>query len=104
MLHHDQVKNHGIPEMKINNMLDTARDFFHLPEEERLKFRSSDPNSIIRLVTGFQDKTRNIFVSRQSLKFHCHPVEDFKNQWPSTPPSFRQINFHINIIIQTFSL
>nr|TKS02371.1 hypothetical protein D5086_0000166300 [Populus alba] len=45
------VKNHGIPEMKINNMLDTARDFFHLPEEERLKFRSSDPNSIIRLVT-----------------------------------------------------
>ncbi|KAL3583414.1 hypothetical protein D5086_014475 [Populus alba] len=84
------VKNHGIPEMKINNMLDTARDFFHLPEEERLKFRSSDPNSIIRLVTGFQDKTRNIFVSRQSLKFHCHPVEDFKNQWPSTPPSFRE--------------
>ncbi|KAG5223125.1 1-aminocyclopropane-1-carboxylate oxidase [Salix suchowensis] len=55
------VRNHGIPEMKISNMLDTARDFFHLPEEERLKFRSSDPDSIIRLVTGFQDKTRNIF-------------------------------------------
>jgi isopenicillin N synthase-like dioxygenase len=88
MLQH-QVKNHGIPEMKINSMLGTAREFFHLPDEERLKFRSTDPNSVIRLVTGFQDKTRNIFVSRQSLKFHSHPVEEYKSQWPSNPPSFR---------------
>uniref|UniRef100_A0A6N2K5T8 Fe2OG dioxygenase domain-containing protein n=1 Tax=Salix viminalis TaxID=40686 RepID=A0A6N2K5T8_SALVM len=84
------VKNHGIPEMKIDNMLDTAREFFHLPEEERLKFRSADPDSVIRLVTGFQDKTRNVFVSRQSLKFHCHPVEEYKSHWPSNPPSFRE--------------
>ncbi|KAI5571972.1 hypothetical protein BDE02_11G130900 [Populus trichocarpa] len=84
------VKNHGIPEMKINSMLGTAREFFHLPDEERLKFRSTDPNSVIRLVTGFQDKTRNIFVSRQSLKFHSHPVEEYKSQWPSNPPSFRE--------------
>ncbi|CAK7357496.1 unnamed protein product [Dovyalis caffra] len=84
------VKNHGIPEMKINNMLDTAKEFFHLPVEERLKFRSADPNSVIRLVTGFEDKTRNIFVSRQSLKFHCHPVEDYQNHWPSNPLSFRE--------------
>ncbi|KAJ6332635.1 hypothetical protein OIU77_008658 [Salix suchowensis] len=84
------VKNHGIPEMKINNMLDTAREFFHLPDEERLKFRSADPGSVIRLVTGFQDKTRNVFVSRQSLKFHCHPVEEYKSHWPSNPPSFRE--------------
>ncbi|KAH9678358.1 protein DMR6-LIKE OXYGENASE 2 [Citrus sinensis] len=41
-----QVKNHGIPETIINNMLTIARAFFKLPESERLKSYSDDPSKI----------------------------------------------------------
>ncbi|KAH8518154.1 hypothetical protein Peur_037350 [Populus x canadensis] len=84
------VKNHGIPKTAVNNIFDTTREFFHLPEEERMKFYTPDPNSDIRLMTAYKDEVENVFVARESLKFHCHPVEDYVNKWPTNPPSFRK--------------
>eukprot|EP00258_Populus_trichocarpa_P009966 XP_002317049.3 protein DMR6-LIKE OXYGENASE 1 [Populus trichocarpa] len=85
------LKNHGISERLLNDIMSKAREFFHLPEEERMKLYSPDPTSLIRLATGFKDDNQNVFVSRESLKFHCHPIENYVNLWPTNPPSYREV-------------
>ncbi|KAJ6724183.1 PROTEIN DMR6-LIKE OXYGENASE 2 [Salix viminalis] len=72
------LKNHGISEKLLGDIMSTAREFFHLPEEERMKLYSPDPTSLIRLATGFKDEKQNVFVSRESLKFHAHPIEKIR--------------------------
>jgi len=85
------VTNHGIPEAVMEGMLRVAREFFHLPESERLKCCSDDPTQATRLSTSFNvptaDKTSNW---RDVLRLHCYPLETFVDQWPSNPPEFRQ--------------
>ena len=83
------MKNHGIPRTAVSNIFDTTREFFHLPKEERMKFYTPDPNSDIRLMNAYKDEVANVFVARESLKFHCHPVENYVNKWPTNPPCFR---------------
>ncbi|KAJ6293377.1 hypothetical protein OIU78_025367 [Salix suchowensis] len=85
-----QVKNHGIPEEMISNVLDIARQFFKLPESERLKNYSDDPTKTTRLSTSFNIKTEQVSSWRDFLRFHCHPLEDYVHEWPSNPPSFRK--------------
>ena len=89
MTHLCQVKNHGIPEEMISNVLDIARQFFKLPESERLKNYSDDPTKTTRLSTSFNIKTEQFSSWRDFLRFHCHPLEDYVHEWPSNPPSFR---------------
>ncbi|KAE8710718.1 hypothetical protein F3Y22_tig00110319pilonHSYRG00187 [Hibiscus syriacus] len=55
-----QVKNHGISEATINNMLRLAIEFFNLPESERLKNYSDDPSVKNRLSTSFNVKTEKV--------------------------------------------
>ncbi|KAG5539362.1 hypothetical protein RHGRI_019796 [Rhododendron griersonianum] len=43
------VKNHGVPETMIENVHRIAREFFRLPESERLKNYSDDPSKTTRL-------------------------------------------------------
>nr|TKS02369.1 hypothetical protein D5086_0000166280 [Populus alba] len=43
-----QVKNHGIPEEMIGNVMNIARQFFNLPASERLKSYSDDPTKNTR--------------------------------------------------------
>ncbi|TYJ22396.1 hypothetical protein E1A91_A08G123400v1 [Gossypium mustelinum] len=84
-----QVKNHGVSEATINNMLRLARDFFYLPESERLKNYSDDPSVANRLSTSFNVKTEKVSNWRDFLRLHCYPLQDHVNAWPSNPPSFR---------------
>ncbi|KAH9678356.1 protein DMR6-LIKE OXYGENASE 2 [Citrus sinensis] len=84
-----QVKNHGIPETIINNMLTIARAFFKLPESERLKSYSDDPSKSTRLSTSFNVNTEKISNWRDYLRLHCYPLQDYMHEWPSNPPSFR---------------
>ncbi|KAK9275208.1 hypothetical protein L1049_022470 [Liquidambar formosana] len=85
-----QVKNHGIPEQVINNMLRIAREFFRLPESERLKNYSDDPSKTMRLSTSFNVKTEKVANWRDFLRLHCFPLEDYVHQWPTNPPSLRE--------------
>ncbi|CAK7357499.1 unnamed protein product [Dovyalis caffra] len=85
-----QVKNHGIPEEMINNILNIARKFFKLPESERLKNYSDDPTKTTRLSTSFNVKTEQVSSWRDFLRLHCYPLEDYIHEWPSNPPSFRK--------------
>lgn len=84
-----QVKGHGVPERVVNNMVRIARQFFQLPESERLKNYSDDPSKQVRLSTSFNVKTEKVANWRDFLRLHCHPLERYVDQWPSNPPSFR---------------
>lgn len=83
------MSSHGISEAVINNMLDISRDFFHMPESERLKNYSDDPMKTMRLSTSFNVRTENVSSWRDYLRLHCHPLEDYIQEWPTNPPSFR---------------
>ncbi|KAH9666738.1 protein DMR6-LIKE OXYGENASE 2 [Citrus sinensis] len=85
-----QVKNHGISEAMINNMLSIARTFFKLPERERLKNYSDDPLKPTRLSTSFNVKTEKASNRRDFLRLHCYPLQDYVHDWPLNPPSFRE--------------
>ncbi|CAK9170329.1 unnamed protein product [Ilex paraguariensis] len=85
-----QVKNHGISESLVNNMLRIAGEFFRLPESERLKIYSDDPLKTTRLSTSFNIRTEKVSNWRDFLRLHCYPLEDFVNEWPTSPPSFKK--------------
>ncbi|KAM5571395.1 protein DMR6-LIKE OXYGENASE 2-like [Rosa sericea] len=85
-----QVKNHGVPEEMIDNMLSIAREFFRLPESERMKMYSDDPSKTTRLSTSFNVKTEKTANWRDFLRLHCYPLEDYVHEWPTNPPSFRE--------------
>ncbi|KAJ0974463.1 hypothetical protein J5N97_016428 [Dioscorea zingiberensis] len=86
-----QVKNHGIPERLVSEMLRVSKEYFKLPECERMKAYSDDPNKAIRLSTSFNVNTEKVGCWRDYLRLHCYPLEDFIHQWPSNPPSFQDI-------------
>ncbi|XP_057970772.1 protein DMR6-LIKE OXYGENASE 1-like [Malania oleifera] len=86
-----QVKNHGIPETVIDNMLTVAREFFKMPEKERMKCYSEDPLKAMRLSTSFNVKTEKVSNWRDFLRLHCYPLEDYIHEWPSNPPTFREV-------------
>ncbi|XP_022159616.1 protein DMR6-LIKE OXYGENASE 2-like [Momordica charantia] len=84
------VKNHGVPEKMIGRILGLAREFFRLPESERMKSYSEDPTKTTRLSTSFNVKTEKVSNWRDFLRLHCYPVELYAHDWPSNPPSFRK--------------
>lgn len=86
-----QVKNHGIPEEVVREMLRVAREFFHLPEAERLKCYSDDPSRATRLSTSFNVRTETVSNWRDFLRLHCYPLEDFVREWPCNPPDFKYV-------------
>ncbi|KAM0003069.1 putative flavanone 3-dioxygenase [Helianthus debilis subsp. tardiflorus] len=84
-----QVKNHGVPESTIANMMQIAREFFKLPEQERLKTYSDDPKRTTRLSTSFNIRTEKVANWRDFLRLHCYPIQDYINEWPTNPAHFR---------------
>ncbi|KAJ6301232.1 hypothetical protein OIU77_015527 [Salix suchowensis] len=85
-----QVKNHGISEELIGKIMKIARQFFKLPESERLKTYSDDPTKTTRLSTSFNVNSEKISSWRDFLRLHCYPLEDYMHEWPCNPPSFRR--------------
>ncbi|XP_068635178.1 protein DMR6-LIKE OXYGENASE 2-like [Aristolochia californica] len=85
------VKNHGIPKSLIEDLLRVSREFFRLPESERMKCYSDDPTKSVRLSTSFNVKREKVSNWRDYLRLHCHPLEDYIDDWPSNPPSFRDV-------------
>lgn len=83
------MKNHGVPEEMIKDMLSIAREFFKMPESERLKMYSDDPSKTTRLSTSFNVRTEKLSNWRDFLRLHCYPLEDYVQEWPNNPPSFR---------------
>ncbi|XAR70088.1 Flavanone 3-dioxygenase [Bertholletia excelsa] len=85
-----RVKNHGIPQSLIDKVMNTAREFFRLPESERLKNYAEDPFKTTRLSTSFNVQSEKVSNWRDFLRLHCYPLQDYVPQWPTNPPSFRE--------------
>lgn len=83
-------------------MLRVAREFFQLPEDERLKYYSEDPSKSTRLSTSFNVKTEKVSNWRDFLRLHCYPLEDFMHEWPSNPPCFRCVTYNYCFQTQLF--
>ena len=66
-----------------------SKEFFRLPESERLKSYSDDPSRTTRLSTSFNVRTEEVCNWRDFLRFHCYPLKDYVHEWPSNPSVFR---------------
>ncbi|CAO2838480.1 unnamed protein product [Amaranthus hypochondriacus] len=86
-----QVINHGVSKEIVNAMQKVGQDFFDLPAEEKLKLYSDDPTKTVRLSTSFNVKKEEVHNWRDYLRLHCWPLEQYVPQWPSNPPSFKEI-------------
>ena len=84
-----KVMNHGVEEKVVEKMVKVSREFFRLPENERMKSYSDDPTKTTRLSTSFNVKTEKVANWRDFLRLHCHPLEDYIHEWPTNPPCFR---------------
>ncbi|KAJ4746573.1 2-oxoglutarate (2OG) and Fe(II)-dependent oxygenase superfamily protein [Rhynchospora pubera] len=85
------IINHGIPKAVIEGMLSVGREFFHLPQSERMKMYSDDPTKANRLSTSFNVRTENVSNWRDFLRLHCYPLEKFIHEWPANPSDFRKV-------------
>lgn len=86
-----KIKNHGVSETTVNKMLTVAREFFHQPEGERMKHYSADSTKTTRVSTSFNVSADKILNWRDYLRLHCFPIQDFINEWPENPVSFKEI-------------
>ncbi|BAF10713.1 flavanone 3-dioxygenase 2-like [Oryza sativa Japonica Group] len=86
-----QVLNHGVPVELTLSVLAVAHDFFRLPAEEKAKLYSDDPAKKIRLSTSFNVRKETVHNWRDYLRLHCYPLHRYLPDWPSNPPSFREI-------------
>lgn len=59
--------------------------------EEKMKLYSDDPTKTIRLSTSFNVRKEKVHNWRDYLRLHCYPLEQYMPQWPSNPPSFKEI-------------
>ncbi|RZC60116.1 hypothetical protein C5167_021877 [Papaver somniferum] len=84
-----QVRNHGVPEIIIEKMLQVGKEFFRLSESERMKCYSADTSKTTRLSTSFNVTNEKTANWRDFLRLHCYPLEDYIDEWPTNPSSFR---------------
>lgn len=87
-----QVKNHGVPESTMAEMMRVAREFFHLPTEEKMRYFSTDPKCLMRYATSFNVKEEKILSWRDFLRYPCEPLEEMMSLWPDKPTDFREVN------------
>lgn len=86
-----QVKNHGVSKKLTEEMQKVAQEFFKLPVEEKMKLYSDDPTKTLRLSTSFNVKKEEVHNWRDYLRLHCWPLEKYVPEWPSNPPSFKEV-------------
>ncbi|CAI9302524.1 unnamed protein product [Lactuca saligna] len=63
-----QIINHGIPQMVLNDALETAFNFFNLPTNEKEKYMSNDVHKPVRYGTSIKDGEDKIQFWRVFLK------------------------------------
>ncbi|KAJ4951971.1 hypothetical protein NE237_028803 [Protea cynaroides] len=86
-----QVMKHGVSLELMEKMQEMAEEFFQLPLEEKMKYYSDDPSKTLRLSTSFNVKKETVHNWRDYLRLHCWPLHDYVHEWPSQPPSFKEV-------------
>ncbi|KAG6490480.1 probable 2-oxoglutarate-dependent dioxygenase SLC1 [Zingiber officinale] len=85
-----QVVNHGIDDVVIQRMIDSGKQFFELPFEERSRYLTTDTSSPVRYGTSFSEINDEVFCWRDFLKLTCHSLDTILPLWPSAPIGFRE--------------
>ncbi|KAF9605623.1 hypothetical protein IFM89_017966 [Coptis chinensis] len=86
-----EVVNHGVSEHLMESMLEVAKEFFQMPEEDKMHLYSNDFRKRTFLSTSFNATKEDVLHWRDYLRHPCHPLEDHMESWPSKPPSYREI-------------
>ncbi|KAM0870552.1 hypothetical protein ACQ4PT_039929 [Festuca glaucescens] len=85
-----QVVNHRIQR---GEMLDVARRFFALPQEERARHMSPDIRAAVRYGTSFNQLNDGVLCWRDFLKLLCNParLDEVVPSWPENPADLRDV-------------
>eukprot|EP01018_Ginkgo_biloba_P036148 Gb_34108 [translate_table: standard] len=89
-----QVVNHGIPETTMEKMMQAAREFFALPEGEKMIYFSAETSSKVRYALSFNSKRDKILSWRDFIRYSCHPLNQVISLWPCNPPTFREASMN----------
>jgi hypothetical protein len=74
-------------------MLDVARCFFALPQEERARDMSPDIRAPVRYGTSFNQLNDGVLCWRDFLKLLCNParLDEVVPSWPENPADLRYV-------------
>ncbi|CAL4999381.1 unnamed protein product [Urochloa decumbens] len=81
------VINHGVSEELKEAMMETCKELFSLPEEEKAEHQEAGPMDPIRIGTGFFSVVDGIRYWRDYLKMFAHP----ELHCPSKPAKLRDV-------------
>uniref|UniRef100_A0A0E0LXZ4 Fe2OG dioxygenase domain-containing protein n=1 Tax=Oryza punctata TaxID=4537 RepID=A0A0E0LXZ4_ORYPU len=86
-----QVVNHGVGGEVVGGMLDVARRFFELPQQERERYMSPDVRAPVRYGTSFNQVKDAVLCWRDFLKLACMPLAAVVQSWPTSPADLREV-------------
>jgi len=86
------VKNHGVPDSAMKEMMRVGREFFYLPTEEKMRYFTMDTKSQMRYSTSFNVKEDKILNWRDFIRYSCTPFQEMMPLWPDKPTDFRKAN------------
>ncbi|KAH7862949.1 hypothetical protein Vadar_011444 [Vaccinium darrowii] len=87
-----QLRNHGVSEELMKDVLVVAKEFFDLPVEEKQRFCSEDPlEQACSLKTSIDFANEKVHFWRDTLRHNCHPLEEHIQQWPENPARYREV-------------
>lgn len=71
------------------DVLKVAKEFFHLPDEDKVSFYSEDLSKPSRLTTSIDYGREKVHFWRDKLHHSCHPLEEYVKDWPTSPTRYR---------------
>ncbi|OVA09170.1 Oxoglutarate/iron-dependent dioxygenase [Macleaya cordata] len=71
--------------------MSVATEFFERPVQDRIDLYSEDPKEPVRFYTSINYNKEEVHYWRDNLRHPCHPVEDYRNLWPSKPTNYREV-------------
>ncbi|KAI4364228.1 hypothetical protein MLD38_020350 [Melastoma candidum] len=99
-----QLTNHGISAEQMEDTLRVAKEFFHLPMEEKGKYFSEDPKQSCRLYTSIEYRKEKVHFWRDALRHPCYPLEDHWHSWPEKPDWYREVIGRFSTEVRKLSL
>ncbi|KAL8207965.1 hypothetical protein R6Q57_007377 [Mikania cordata] len=85
-----QVINHGIHDSVTKDALDSAEDFFNLPNDEKIVLASADVHKPVRYGTSINHQVDKVLYWRDFIKHYANPISDWIHLWPSNPPTYKE--------------
>ncbi|KAL7200872.1 hypothetical protein ACSBR1_032738 [Camellia fascicularis] len=86
-----QLINHGVPEGLVQDVMRVAKELFELPADDNASLYSEDPKKSCRLYMSIDCVHEKVLFWRDTLRFHCHPLDDYVEDWPRNPARYREV-------------